>query len=86
MLQNAELDYVCFTSASAVRGFAISLEGLAGVDFRRVNAVCIGKVTAAEAEKHGMTAKIAKNATMDDMIDLMTALSRQSFDKREMEI
>jgi uroporphyrinogen III methyltransferase/synthase len=68
LLQNGELDYVCFTSASTVRGFTGSLDG---TDFSAVNAVCIGKSTAAEAGKHGMRTLISKNATIDDMIDII---------------
>ena len=55
-----------FTSASTVKGFHASTEGL---DYGTVKAVCIGKQTAAEAEKLGMQVYVAEKATIDALID-----------------
>lgn len=63
-----EIDAVTFTSASTVRGF---VNGLKGLDYTAVKAICIGKQTAEEAEKYGMQIKIAKEASMDSMMELI---------------
>ncbi len=60
------LDFCVFTSASTVRGFA---EGAPGVDFQKVNAVCIGRQTAAEAQKRGMRVWIAERATLAALVE-----------------
>jgi len=49
-----------------VRGFAASVSD---VDFSRVNAVCIGKQTAAEAQKRGMRTWIARKATLEALVE-----------------
>lgn len=57
---------VTFTSASTVRGFAASMKGM---DLSNVLGCCIGAQTAREAEKYGIRVKIAKEATMDSLIE-----------------
>ena len=57
---------VTFTSASTVRGFVGSLPG---ADFSRVLGCCIGEKTAAEARKHGIPVMVAKEATMESLIE-----------------
>lgn len=59
---------VTFTSASTVRGF---VESLPGADFSRVLGCCIGEKTAAEAEKHGIQVRVAREATIESMIESM---------------
>ena len=49
--EHGKTDYVMFTSASTVRGFVQAAEGL---DFSKVQALCIGKETKAEADRYGM--------------------------------
>ena len=66
LLETGEVDFVTFTSASAVRGFAGGLETL---DFSKVNAVCIGKQTRAAAEALGMRTWMARQATMEALAD-----------------
>lgn len=56
---------VTFTSASTVRGFAQSLPD---TDFSRIVGCCIGRQTAAEAEKYGIPVRIAEKATMESLI------------------
>ena len=63
--------YAVFTSASTVRGFVNSIRYL---DLNSINAVCIGHMTAAEAEKYGMKVSIAKEATLDALVDLLEEL------------
>ncbi len=58
------VDAAAFTSASTVRGF---LQAAQGCDLSGLAAVCIGQQTAREAERGGLTVKIAKNATIDDL-------------------
>lgn len=81
--KNHEIDYVTFTSASTVKGFVGSMQGLsekknleeteyqAEFDFGEVNAICIGQQTAQEARKYGMKIKVSKEASMDSMIELL---------------
>ena len=63
---------VTFTSASTVRGF-VSTVG-ADADFSRMVGACIGEQTAAEAGKHGIPVLVAKEATMDALVELIAAL------------
>lgn len=57
---------VTFTSASTVRGF---VQSLPDTDYSRMIGCCIGKQTAAEAEKHGIPVRIAQVATMESLIE-----------------
>ncbi|WP_243158094.1 uroporphyrinogen-III C-methyltransferase [Aminipila terrae] len=66
-----EADYVAFTSASTVRGFAASC-GLS--NFSDVKAVCIGEKTAEEARKYGMEIHISKEATIDSIVECFLGL------------
>lgn len=65
-LNAGSVDAAAFTSASAVRGFAQSVEGC---DLTGFAAICIGKQTAEAAEKYGMRIRIAAQATIDALID-----------------
>lgn len=56
---------VTFTSASTVRGFVRSLPD---TDFSKIVGCCIGRQTAAEAEKYGIPVRIAEKATMESLI------------------
>ncbi len=58
-----DLDMIIFTSASTVKGFAESVK-----NFREVQAVCIGRQTADEAEKNGfINIKISKRAAVEEI-------------------
>lgn len=65
-LKDGKTDAVIFTSASCVRGFVneINLE-----DYTSIHALCIGKQTAAEAEKYGMQIFIPKEASTESMVE-----------------
>ena len=64
-IEQGEIDFAVFTSASTVRGFAAAVKD---VDFTKVNAVCIGRQTAAEAQKRGMRTWIAEKATLEALV------------------
>ncbi|MBR1560272.1 MAG: uroporphyrinogen-III C-methyltransferase [Clostridia bacterium] len=65
MVEADGVNLCVFTSASTVRGFA---EGAGDVDFNKVNAVCIGRQTAAEAQKRGMRTWTAERATLEELV------------------
>lgn len=69
-----EVDYVAFTSASTVRGF-VDMSGLR--EFTGVKAVCIGEKTAEEARKHQMQIFVAKQATVDSMVECLLDLKHE---------
>lgn len=74
MLQNGEIDFVTFTSASTVTGFTSALPEM---DFTKICGVCIGEQTAREAEKYGIRTAVSEKATMDSMTELMIQLAVQ---------
>lgn len=61
---------VTFTSASTVKGFVSSVGEDA--DFSRMVGMCIGAQTAAEAQKYGIPVRVAREATMDALVELIT--------------
>jgi uroporphyrinogen III methyltransferase/synthase len=65
--------YALFTSASGVRGFVSAYPDM---DHSAVKAVCIGAMTAAEAEKHGMRVWISEEATLTSLADRLMQASR----------
>ena len=70
-LLRGHIDYAVFTSASTVKGFAEAVEGL---DYTKVTAACIGKQTKAAADAYGMKTFMAKQATIDSVVDLVVNL------------
>ena len=60
------VDFVVFTSASTVKGFAA---GMAGLDMTGVRAVCIGAQTRQAAQALGMKTWMAKRATLEALAD-----------------
>lgn len=67
-LADGEIDYVAFTSASTVRGF---VGAVGNCDFTRVQALCIGSQTAAQAQQYQMKTVTAKAATIESMVQLL---------------
>ena len=61
-----EETFALFTSASGVRGFVSAYPDM---DHSAVKAICIGSMTAAEAEKHGMRIWISEKATLTSLAD-----------------
>lgn len=73
VLMQKRVDYVAFTSASTVRGFA----ALAGdSDLMGLTAVCIGEQTALEAKNHGMNTVVSDEITIESLCDKLVALHR----------
>lgn len=71
--EEGSIDMVVFTSASTVKGFVKSTNGL---DYSRVRAVCIGKQTKAAADAYGMQTYMSEKATIDSLIELVETLKR----------
>jgi uroporphyrinogen III methyltransferase/synthase len=67
-----ETDIVTFTSASTVRSFVKTMKDM---DFHKVQAVCIGELTAKEAALYGMKITVAKEATIDSLIESVTEIN-----------
>ncbi len=77
-IKNPELtltdyDYVTFTSASCVTGFVNSVGDR---DFSGLPAICIGKQTAAEAEKYGFKTHISDRATITSLRDKLVEVHK----------
>lgn len=72
----ADRDYVIFTSASTVKGFAAAA---AGLDDTKVRAICIGRQTKEAADALGMQTWMSEKASIDSLIDkLMEVSGRKS--------
>ena len=61
---------VTFTSASTVKGFVSSVGE--DTDFSRMVGMCIGQQTANQAKKYGIPVRVAREATMDALVELIT--------------
>lgn len=72
--ENGKIDYAIFTSASTVRGFVNAVPGL---DYTKVKAACIGKQTQAAAAGYGMTTYVAKEASIDSLVQLVIELENE---------
>lgn len=66
---------VVFTSASTVRGF---VKNVPDTDLSHVKGICIGKQTAQEAKKAGISCVIVKSATLEDLLQTVLNCSSQS--------
>lgn len=73
LIENRQIEMVMFTSASTVRGFVKMAKGL---DFTKVNAVCIGQMTAGQAAGYGMRVHLASEETMEGMARAAVALHK----------
>lgn len=74
-LKPGNTDYVMFTSASTVHGFVRAAEG---ADMSGVKALCIGKQTEAAAKQYGMKTAVAREATLQAMVELAENINRES--------
>jgi uroporphyrinogen III methyltransferase/synthase len=70
LLQNGDIDYITFTSASTVRNF-ISIIGLEQIHLaNRCPIICIGPITEQEAYQSGLhVADVADRYTIDGLVD-----------------
>ena len=75
IIENKRVDYVAFTSASSVRGFA-ELAGKA--ELTKLIAVCIGEQTEQEAKNCGMKTVISDEITIDSLADKIVQLHQVS--------
>ncbi len=73
-LENGEIDYALFTSASCVRGFAAAV---GEIDFSKVKAICIGAQTRQVADALGMKTWVSEEASIDSMIETLVTIHRQ---------
>ena len=65
-IENGEIHYAVFTSASTVRGFSAVMKD---ADLSGIKAICIGRQTRAAAETLGMKTRMAEKATLDALLD-----------------
>ena len=72
VVESGTVGIVTFTSASTVRGF-VSTVG-ADADFSRMVGACIGEQTEAEAKRYGIPVQVARQATMDALVELIADL------------
>lgn len=72
--EDGTIRYAVFTSASTVKGFVQSSQGL---DYTKVKALCIGKQTRQEAARWGMTTYVSKEASIDSLLRLVVSLYQQ---------
>ena len=70
MLDRSDIDFITFTSASTVKGFAAATSDI-NFDRSGLKVVCIGEETAAEAKKHGYKTIVSKQATIESMIEII---------------
>ena len=79
-MESNPFDLAVFTSASTVKGFTESLKGM---DFTKVNAVCIGKQTEAAAKGYGMKTWTASKATLKDLVECVKIAAKELKEERE---
>ena len=75
-LEEGKVPYATFTSASTVKGFVSSVG--ADADFSSLTGLCIGEQTAAEARRHGIAVEVAREATIDAVVELACAAASQA--------
>lgn len=75
LISEYSFDVAAFTSRSTVRGFVAAFPEM---DFSKMTAICIGKETAKEAEKHQMNIIISKEATIDSLVEAIREQGRRS--------
>lgn len=79
-LEGGSIDYVVFTSASTVRGFASAVEL---DDYSALKAVCIGRQTRAAADELGMQTWMAEKASIDSLILRLIQVHKGDGSRRE---
>ncbi len=72
LIMDDQLDAVFFASASAVRGFAKAAKGAV---LTQVKAVCIGQMTAKQAQAYGMQVFQAQKETIQSMVQTVIQLA-----------
>lgn len=72
-IENSEVNWVMFTSASTVHGFMKSIEGL---NTNNIKAICIGEQTLKAAKGYGFQCEVSEKATIASMLDKLVELSK----------
>lgn len=73
MIRSGGIDFVTFTSASTVRGFAQCMQD---EDLSQIKGIFIGEQTANFAHKYGIDGYTAKECSIESMVNLIVELSR----------
>ena len=68
MIENGEISWAVFTSASTVRGFA---KALPDTGIKGLKAACIGEQTAKAARSLGMDVYVADKADIESLVRLV---------------
>lgn len=71
-IEDNEINWVMFTSASTVHGFVKSMDGL---NVKNIKALCIGEQTLRVAKEYGFPCEVSEKATIGSMIDKLIELS-----------
>ncbi len=69
-----KIDYAVFSSASTVEGFVKAMP----MDFTKVNAICIGEVTAEVARKYGMNVEVSEKATIKSLVQKVIEIGEKN--------
>ncbi len=80
-LEAGEIPYATFTSASTVKGFVSSVGE--DTDFSRLTGLCIGRRTARAAQEYGIPTRVAREATIDGLVELAAAACIEDSHKGE---
>lgn len=72
-IEDNEVSWVMFTSASTVHGFVKSIEGL---NTNNIKAICIGEQTLKAAKEYGFQCEVSEKATISSMLDKLVELSK----------
>ncbi len=75
ILKSKKVDFVAFTSASTVKGFAAAA---GDADFSKITAVCIGRQTAEAAAQLGMKAQVSDEITIESLALKIIELHQQA--------
>ena len=71
LVEEDAIDGVCFTSASTVRAFVYANPD---IDPVKIHALCIGEMTAQAAREAGMQVNVAKEASVEGLVELVEKL------------
>lgn len=73
MITSGEIRYITFTSASTVEGF---FKAIGDQPAQRLTAVCIGHQTAKAAAKHGIKHVVARQSSIDSMLEKILEVAK----------
>ncbi|MDD7740353.1 MAG: uroporphyrinogen-III C-methyltransferase [Lachnospiraceae bacterium] len=79
LYKDGEIDLAVFTSASTVHSFA---KAAGAADLTCMKAACIGHKTAAAAAEYGMKVYVAKEATLESLVDLAVQIKSEQQERK----